>query len=172
MHLHFRQVALIFRRRIGHRAHHIAKIIERESGHDGVQINHANAFAGHFIEQHVVDLGIVVRDAFRQICVEHHAANRLMTQGEFNFPFRRCRPIAGVGGNRFFQCAEAFGRVMKIRNRLVQARRGQIRELFLEYSKRLARRECLRQRLDHIHRARPFDERKHAPPVSVGVAVK
>ncbi len=62
-----RQILLVLRGRAGGGAHHVAEIVERQAGHHGVEIDDADGFAGRVVEQHVVELGVVVRDALGQI---------------------------------------------------------------------------------------------------------
>ena len=65
--MHLRQIALVFACRAGGGSHHVAKIVMNQPGHHGVQIDHANALAGCFVQQHIVDFGVVVGDPLGQV---------------------------------------------------------------------------------------------------------
>ena len=45
MQAHFAQVQLVLHRGTGGGAHHVAEIVERQAGHDGVQVHHAQGIS-------------------------------------------------------------------------------------------------------------------------------
>ena len=79
-----RQVLLVFFGGAGGGAHHVAEIVERQARHHGVEVDDADAFAGCVVEHHVVELGVVVRDALGQVCLEQNAGDRFAREGEFD----------------------------------------------------------------------------------------
>ena len=132
------KILLVFIGRTGRGAHHVAEVVRRQSGHDGVEVDHADTFAGGVIEQDVVELGVVVRDAFRQIRIQQNAGDGLMREGEFDLRLGQDGAAGHVRGDRPLQRLESFRRVVKIRNGVVQSRRGQAGQHLLESPERLA----------------------------------
>ena len=60
------EVALIFHRGAGRGPDHVAKIIEQRAGHDGVQVHHTALFLCVRVQEHVVELGVIVRGPHRE----------------------------------------------------------------------------------------------------------
>ena len=73
---HFRKVLLILGRSRRAEADGITVVIQRRAGHDGVEIEHAQRLARPAVEQDVIELRIVVRDAQRQLAAVEQAAER------------------------------------------------------------------------------------------------
>ena len=66
-HTDFGKIQLIFRGRAGSGAHHIAEVIVGQTGHHGIQVDHADTLTGNIIDKHVIEFGIVVSGAFKDI---------------------------------------------------------------------------------------------------------
>ena len=90
----------VLQRRTGRGAHHVAEIVERAARHDRVEVHHALGFAGERVEHHVVELGVVVRDALGDLPlghgVEDHVHQWLVLKRELDF--RPGRPGRGCSG--------------------------------------------------------------------------
>ena len=53
---------------VGTGADGVAEIVGRQARHHGVKVNDTDAFAGGFIEQNIVDFGIIMGDT-QQLCI-------------------------------------------------------------------------------------------------------
>ena len=110
-HSHLIEVALVLVRRTGQRPHHVAKVVVDEPRHYGVEIDDAHHFIGFLIEQHVVDLGVVVRDALRQfalgLCVGKNLDDAPVGSAKINLRFCCLNPVLFVFRNRLFQCVDS-----------------------------------------------------------------
>jgi len=75
----------------------IAVVVQERTGHNGVKVNDADAFAGLFIQHNIVQLGVVVGNAERNgtVCkrVHDHGAVRFAVENELDF-FRNFIPAA------------------------------------------------------------------------------
>jgi len=71
VHLDLGEVLLVFERRAGGGANHVAEVVERAAGHHGVQVHHAHGFAGDHVEHDIVEFRVVVRDALGDSAFRH-----------------------------------------------------------------------------------------------------
>ena len=137
----FAKVAFILGGRTATRAAHVAEVVERQSRHHRVEVNDTNALTGGIVEHHVVQLGVVVRDAFRhpaaRLQVEQHVHHRFVAQAEIDLPLHRGGAIARVFLDGRAQSVEPPAAVMKVRNRFVQSWRRQVGQLPLKQAKSL-----------------------------------
>lgn len=62
-HAHLVQVFLIFFRRRGNGAHHVAEVVQHKAGHDRIQVNDADGVVRILVQHDVVDFGVVMGDA-------------------------------------------------------------------------------------------------------------
>ncbi len=84
--------------------------------------------AGDVIEHDIVEFGVVVGDALRQVCVKQDACDGLTREGKFNL--RLCKNCATghIGGDCLLQRHESFRRMVKVFDGIVQSRRRQVDE--------------------------------------------
>jgi len=79
---------------------------------------------GSIIQHHIVELCIVVRNAFGYrpllLQIEQHVGHRLAPQGKLYLGRSRLGSIQRVGLHRRGQCRIALRRVVKIGDRVVQ----------------------------------------------------
>ncbi len=136
-----RQVALVFGRGAGGSSHEVAEVVEHQAGHHGVEIDHAERLARPVVEQHVVELGVVVGDALRKdallLEVEQSIHQRLARPDEVELGPAAGQPPPLVTLRRREQRLEARPRVVEARNRLVQTRAGEVGQLRLEVAEGL-----------------------------------
>ena len=123
-HMHLRSVRVVLRRGTRRRPHHVAEIVEREPGHDGVEIDDGGATPGHVIEHDIVNLGVVVRNALGELAareeIEEHVGVGLPSIGKINLGAHALRPALGVFIDRATQRLKAGAGVMEIWDRVVQ----------------------------------------------------
>lgn len=117
LHRDFGKVAFVLLGRTGCAPHNVAEIIEREAGHHGIEVDHAKSLAGGLVEDDIVQLGVVVRDALGQLRIEQEAGHRLMGEGEFDLGLAKFRPSRRIGPDGLEQRLEAFRSVVIIGNR-------------------------------------------------------
>jgi len=172
-HGNFGEVDLVFLRRAGSAAHHVAEIVERESGHDGVEVKHADPFAGQVVDQQVVGLGVVVGDAFRDRAfgVEPQQPFRLFPalHDEVDFAADAGGAPRPVFADGVEQRRHPLRRVVKIRNRLMQPLPRKIDKIALELPERLRRAISLFRSFEHFVGAGVFDEYIGSPVVAAVV---
>ncbi len=171
-HADFGEVELVFLGGAGGGADHVAEIVEGEAGHDGVEVDDADAFAGGVVEHDVVEFGVVVGDALGEIGVKQNAGHGLILEGEFDLGFGGLGAVGGVAFDGFFEVGEAGGGVMEIGDGVVEARGGEIGEEFLELTESLGGLKGLGGGFDGVEGAGVFDEDVNTPIVGEVVAMK
>jgi hypothetical protein len=124
-------------------SHHVAEIAWRKAGHHGVQIDDANAFTRRVIEHHIVELGVVVSDAFGKIRVLQNAHDRFMAECKVDLRIGECCAVRSVARNRGKQRFESFWRVVKIGNGVMQSRGWHAGKQILKTSESPCCLECL-----------------------------
>ena len=114
----------------------ITEVVGRQAGHDGIEINDAESFSGLFIEQDVVQLGVVMCDAERKesflLLFYEYAAVVLSCEDEIDLRTAGRRAVLQVAFQGELESAEAFDRVGEIRNGLIQLGRRVVAQLFQE----------------------------------------
>ncbi len=60
------QVAFVFATGGGSAADEVAEVVEHRTGHDGIEIEHAQGFIADSVEQHIVNLRVIVYYPLRQ----------------------------------------------------------------------------------------------------------
>ena len=107
LHAHFREIALVFERGTGGGADHVAEIVERATGHDGVEIDNTDFPSGFHVEHDVVELRVVMRDAFGNLSpgqsVKQHIDHRLEFPRKINLLFCQMGAVEMIVGHRFLQ---------------------------------------------------------------------
>lgn len=107
-----------------------------EPGHRSVQVNHADAFPGHVVQHHVVQLGVVVRAAQGQFAgfqvVHHQMAVSLTGKVPVYFLLHFLHAAQGIGLNGFFQSRQAGSGVVEIGDGFKQGFTGKVRRELLE----------------------------------------
>lgn len=110
-------------------------------GHNGIQIDDNERLVRLLIEQHVVDLCIVVRNAQRKLAFfkEVGQAASLVLYGKQPIEFfaHLCHTIARVGSHVFLQLLIALARIVEIRDCVEKGVRIEICQHQLEIAERL-----------------------------------
>ena len=154
-------------------ADHVAEVIERATGHGSVQIDHADALGGHVVQQHVVELGVVVGHALRDVPggdeIGDARAIRGAGAGEVDFRSDSGGAAGGVRGDGGFQCFQPFGSVVEIRDRFMQPFAAEGGGEFLEFPEGAGDLIGLLVAFEFIVTAGAFDERIDAPVVSIRI---
>ena len=138
----FRKVGFVLGRRRSARADGIAEVEGGQAGHDRVEVDDADGGAGAAVEQDVAHLRVVVRDPQRQpVLFEQIHQDRAVRLAVVDEP-QLCRDLAQaarfVAERGFGELAVARGRIVKVRDRLVQRVRRVIGEHALESAERRA----------------------------------
>ena len=134
--MHLCEVGFVLGRRGSARTDGIAEVEGREAGHHGVEIDDADGPAGAVVDQHIAHLCVVVRDLERQRAlreqVRQHCAVGLARPRERELRGDRLHPAGLIERGGLHELAKARGRVVKMRDRLVQRFGRVIREHALE----------------------------------------
>ncbi len=148
-------------------ADRIAEIVDGKAGHYGVQINHAHALARGCVDEHVVQLGVVVRYAQRQFARaqsgQRHAAVGRVFLYKRNLGRAVLRAAHRVGRARRLEFGKAVFGIVEFFDRLKQRIGGIILQHALEPAKRLGRGIKQPGRFGRLQTARLLDKRVHAP---------
>jgi hypothetical protein len=175
MRLDFGEVLFVFECWTGGGAHHVAEVIEDEAGHDGIEVEDAEGFAGFPIEHDVIELGIVVRDALGQVaafeCVGEGIDDGFLFGGEVDLGRGGGGAIVGVGLDGLEEGIEATSGVVEMRDGFEQAFAWEIDEEMLKAAEGAAGFEGLARGLDGFEGLSAFDEDEGAPEVAGAVAV-
>ena len=130
------QILLILCGRGRAEAHAVAEIIGRQTRHHRVEIEHALGAAGLRVKQDVVELGVVVRHAQRQLAGREHAAERpellLPREQEVDLGPDILHAAADIGFDGGAELAQAVDGVVEMRDGLIQGGRREIRQRLLE----------------------------------------
>ncbi len=161
-----RQIALILGGGIRAKADGIAKVIGRRAGHHGIQINHAQRLHRRCVQDHVVQLGIVMRNAQGDFalsqCIHQPSGPRLARQGKINFTLNARRAAQRVALNRRVQRLKTARGIMKMRDGFTQQAGVKIAQLHLKLTesraallkiRRIARRLQAKAALHKLHQA-------------------
>ena len=174
-HLDLREVQLVFERRAGRCAHHVAEIIERAAGHHGVEVHDAHRLAGDDVEHDVVKLRVVVRDALGDFLlrqgVQDHIDVLLLLECERDLLLRLAGAVGVVRLDRLLKRFEAMTCVVKVWNRFREPLARQIDQELLELAKCLARLKGLRRCFHRLKCPHAIHEHQSAPAFAVAVAV-
>ena len=174
LHLDLGEVALVFEGGAGGGADHVAKIVEGQAGHDGVQVDHAHGLAAFGVEHDVVELGVVVGDAFGDLAagvgVKQDVHDRFVVEGELDLGPGALDAAAMVVLDGLLEGGEAFAGVMEIGDGFDQAAR-EVGNQVLEPPEGLARLGGLAGGLDGFKGLGALDEEEAAPDVAAAVAV-
>ncbi len=96
----------------------------QQARHDGVKVDDAKTLAGRFVEQDIVQLGVVVGDAQRQLArcqqIHHNVILCFAGADKLNFALHLCGTTHAVFGHGALKISEALGRVVEVRDRLMQ----------------------------------------------------
>ena len=102
----------------------------------GIKVDNAKALAGCFVEQDIVQLGVVVSDAQRQFTrrqqVHHDMIICFAGADKLDLALYLCGTAHAILGHGALEIGEALGRVMKVRNRLIQGMSRILSQLMLE----------------------------------------
>lgn len=97
----FREVSFVLGAVVGTEADRIPKIIGSKPRHDRVKVDNAKTFAGRFVEQDVVQLGVVVGDAQRQLArrqqIHHNVILCFAGADKLNFALHLCGTTHELG---------------------------------------------------------------------------
>jgi len=171
------QVGLVLSCGAGGAAHHVAEIVEGAARHDSVEVDDAEGLAAGIIEEDVIELGVVVGDAFGHGALAHeidqYGCDAAALQGEIDL----LPAVRGASGaillHRPFEIGKAESSVVKIGDGLVQPAARQIDEGLLEAGKGGSGEEGLLRRLDDVAGVGALDEEGEAPaaPLRIDVAI-
>ena len=174
VHLHLGQVLLVLGGGGGTEADGVTEIEGTQAGHDGVQVQDAQALAGLLVQQNVVQLGIVVGDAQGQAAVLtlllEPGAHLLALQDEVHLGLDTGQTAHGVGGNRLLELAIAVGGVVEFGDGLGQGLGGELAEHLLEAAEGQGGLVEVVLALGGVQ-AEAADEVVHAPELALGVLV-
>ena len=124
---------------VGTEADRIPKIIGSKPRHDGVKVDDAKTLAGRFVEQDVVQLGVVVGDAQRQLArcqqIHHNVILCFAGADKLNFTLHLCGTTHAVLSHGALEVNEALGCVVEVRDCLVQSMGRVVGKLMLEVAK-------------------------------------
>ena len=176
LHADLGQVFLVFQGRAGGGADHVAEIIERQSRHDRVEVDDANAFLRGVVQHHVVELRVVVRRPLGQnalgLQVDQPRGDRLAAQGEIDF--RPGRP-ARLAASASMACSNAAKRLGVLwKSGIVSCNRGsgQVGQEALELPERLGRLVGLLRRFHGIVGPGILNEDVSPPAFALGIDVE
>ena len=120
--IHLLQVPLIFLRGVGGGTEHVSRVEEDGTRHDGIQVYQAKHLSAVLVEEHIVQLGIVVGDMERKDALFHtvpeHASASPALHEETNLVAYRGEPPLRVPPHRRFQLPVAHAHVVEVGNRL------------------------------------------------------
>ena len=168
----FGEVLLVFGRGAGGGADHVAEVVEGEAGHDGVEVDDAEGFAGAVVEHDVIELGVVVGDALGELGVQEDAGEGLEAEGEVDLGLGEGDAVGGVGGDGLLERGEAFGGVVEVGDGVVEAGRGEVSELMLEEAEGFGGLIGLGGGFDDVEGVSVLDEGVGAPVVAEVVGVQ
>ena len=171
--MHAAQIRLVLGRGARAEADGVAEVIRRQPRHHRVQIDHAHAAPGLAIQQHVVELGVVVGDAQGDFARLHRVQQRvhlpLVLPAKLDFRRHAAQPAGLVARNRVFELAVARRGVVEIVDRLMQRIRRKAAHLPLEFAERLAGKLEQRGRVRQIVGYRVLNEQIHPPQAALPV---
>ena len=75
--MHLGKILLVLRRRARAEADGIAEVVQGKPGHDGIQIDDADALSGFAVDQHIVQFGVVVGDPQGQLALFLHIHQKM-----------------------------------------------------------------------------------------------
>jgi len=135
----FREVSFVLGAVVGTEADRIPKIIGSKPRHDRVKVDDAKTLAGRFVEQNVVQLGVVVGDAQRQLTrrqqIHHNVILCFAGADKLNFALHLCGTTHAVFGHGALEVSETLGRIVEVRDRLMQGVCRIFSQLMLEIAK-------------------------------------
>lgn len=135
----FREVSFVLGAVVGTEADRIPKIIGSKPRHDRVKVDNAKTLAGRFVEQDVVQLGVVVGDAQRQLArcqqIHHNVILCFAGADKLNFTLHLCGTTHAVLSHGALEVNEALGCVVEVRDCLVQSMGRVVGKLMLEIAK-------------------------------------
>ena len=130
------RVGFVFRRRRCRGARQLTEIAQRGAGHHRVQVDDAGDGAGVRIDEHVVELGVVVHDPARELLrvVRGELALEPVAEPGRGVDQIGCgaRAFAAIGGDRRFELLASARKVVEVRNRLDERRIRKVVELARE----------------------------------------
>lgn len=65
--MHFFKIGLVLRRCVTAEADAVAEVVAKRAGHDGIEVDNGDPLARGIVQHHVVELGVVVRHAERDL---------------------------------------------------------------------------------------------------------
>lgn len=155
---------------------HVAEVVEDETGHDGVEIDHAHGFAGLLVEHHVVELGIVMGDAGRDFAagfgVDEGGDDLVLGLGEGDFAFGDLGAVELVAFDGAKEAFEAFGGVVKVGDGGGEFVGGQVGEEVLELAEGVTGLGGLFRGFDGVETADAIDEDEGPPEAALVVDVE
>ena len=136
----FALVGFILGAVVGTGADGIAEVVGRKSRHHGVEVNDTDAFASGFIEQNIVDFGIVMGDTQRDLTssqlIQQNVAVLFPCMDKCNLRRNGFGSTQCIGSKSFFKVCVTVGRIVKTGNGFVEGGSRIIGQLVLELAQR------------------------------------
>ena len=133
------QILLVLGAVVGAEADGVAEVVDGKAGHGGVEIDDAHTFLGFFVNEDVVELGVVVGNPQGKLPfpqgVQGHGAVRLSVEDKLNFLLHLPGPSQLVRFQRRQEFGEPILGVVEVHNGLVEGLGGVVREKPLKPSK-------------------------------------
>ena len=109
---------------VGTGADGIAEVVGRKSRHHGVEVNDTDAFASGFIEQNIVDFGIIMGDTQRDLTsgqlIQQNVAVLFPCMDKSNLRRNGFGSTQCIGCKSFFKVCVTVGRIVKTGNGFVE----------------------------------------------------
>ena len=154
----------------------VAEVVYGEARHDRVEVDHADALAGGAVDEDVVELGVVVRDAQGQAALaqrgERHGAVGLALGYELELRPDLLHPAHGVGGDGGLELGEPVLGVVELGDGIIE----RVRRIVAEHALELAEGPCGRRKelrgLRLLEADRALYKGVDAPGAALGVGVE
>ena len=176
LNLNLAQIGFVLEAGIGGGADEVADVVECEPRHDRIEVDDADGVAGFVVEHNVADFGIVMGDTFGDetcfVQIEEVIGERFASESEFDFGADVGNSGGNVGCDGRTEVGEALASVVKVGNRFMQARAGEIGELSLKVAKCEGGGSSFFKRPDDVVGGGPLDEVVAAPVAVIVVQME
>ena len=124
--MHLAAIGLILGSGIAAEADAVAEVIAERPGHDGIEVDDGDPLARSIIQHHIVELGIVVRDAQRNLPrrqpVDKRSGKMAVRMHPVDLPLYPGRPCAHVPPDGTQKIFVAYPRVVKAGEKFIELR--------------------------------------------------
>ena len=122
--MHFAQIRLVLERGGTAEAHRVAEVVHDGAAHNGVEVDYRDSLSRGCVQQHVVELGIVVRHTERKYSflklLHKDTAVILACQYKLYFFTAKSCPVLHIFPQCVFEITETLHRIVELRNRLIE----------------------------------------------------